>query len=77
MRRSAQDVGDVLWRGDQYTKRYKLGQLLSTLTRNFLLMTATPHNGKEEDSQLFMALLDGDRFEDRFRDDFTWRMSRI
>ena len=40
----------------------------STLTRHFLLMTATPHNGKEEDFQLFMALLDGDRFEGRFRD---------
>src|SRR5436190_14513757 len=51
-----------------YTKRYKLGQLLSTLTRHFLLMTATPHNGKEEDFQLFMALLDGDRFEGKFRD---------
>jgi superfamily II DNA or RNA helicase len=52
----------------KYTKRYHLGQLLSGLTRNFLLMTATPHNGKEEDFQLFMALLDGDRFEGRFRD---------
>src|SRR5437763_1551654 len=31
-------------------------------------MTATPHIGKEEDFQLFMALLDGDRFEGRFRD---------
>ena len=31
-------------------------------------MTATPHNGKEEDFQLFMALIDGDRFEGRFRD---------
>ncbi len=51
----------------KYTKRYRLGQLLSTLTRHFLLMTATPHNGKEEDFQLFMALLDGDRFEGRFR----------
>ena len=50
------------------TKRYKLGKLLSTLTRHFLLMTATPHSGKEEDFQLFMALLDGDRFEGRFRD---------
>ncbi len=50
------------------TKRYKLGKLLSTLTRHFLLMTATPHNGKEADFQLFMALLDGDRFEGRFRD---------
>ncbi len=52
----------------RYTKRYRLGQLLSSLTRHFLLMTATPHNGKEEDFQLFMALLDGDRFEGRFRD---------
>lgn len=51
-----------------FTKRYRLGQLLSTLTRHFLLMTATPHNGKEEDFQLFLALLDGDRFEGRFRD---------
>jgi SNF2 family DNA or RNA helicase len=52
----------------KFTKRYKLGQLLSGLTRHFLLMTATPHNGKEEDFQLFLALLDGDRFEGRFRD---------
>ncbi len=52
----------------RYTKRYRLGQLLSTLTRHFLLLTATPHNGKEEDFQLFMALLDSDRFEGRFRD---------
>ena len=50
------------------TKRYKLGKLLSSLTRHFLLMTATPHNGKEEDFQLFLALLDSDRFEGRFRD---------
>ena len=52
----------------KYTKRYRLGQLLSRLTRHFLLMTATPHNGKEDDFQLFLALLDGDRFEGRFRD---------
>ncbi|MCY4578416.1 MAG: helicase-related protein [Chloroflexi bacterium] len=51
-----------------YTKRYRLGRLLSNLTRHFLLMTATPHNGKETDFQLFMALLDSDRFEGRFRD---------
>lgn len=50
------------------TKRHKLGKLLSQLTRHFLLLTATPHNGKEEDFQLFMSLLDGDRFEGRFRD---------
>jgi superfamily II DNA or RNA helicase len=52
----------------KYTKRYRLGQVLSGQTRHFLLMTATPHNGKEEDFQLFMALLDGDRFEGKFRD---------
>ena len=52
----------------KYTKRYQLGQMLSQLTRHFLLMTATPHNGKETDFQLFLALLDGDRFEGRFRD---------
>jgi superfamily II DNA or RNA helicase len=52
----------------KYTKRYHLGQKLSGLTRNFLLMTATPHNGKEADFQLFMALLDGDRFEGKFRE---------
>jgi superfamily II DNA or RNA helicase len=49
------------------TKRYKLGKLLSGLTRNFLLLTATPHNGKDEDFQLFLQLLDEDRFEGRFR----------
>ncbi len=52
----------------KYTKRYRLGRLLSGLTRHFLLMTATPHNGREEDFQLFLALLDEDRFEGRFRD---------
>jgi len=50
------------------TKRYKLGKVLAGITRHFLLLTATPHNGKEEDFQLFLALLDGDRFEGRFRD---------
>lgn len=50
------------------TKRYLLGEHLSQLTRHFLLMTATPHNGKEADFQLFLALLDGDRFEGKFRD---------
>ena len=50
------------------TKRYNLGLLLGKKCRNFLLLTATPHGGIEEDFQLFMALLDGDRFEGRFRD---------
>lgn len=52
----------------KYTKRYRLGQLLSGISRHFLLLTATPHNGKEADFQLFMALLDGDRFEFVARD---------
>jgi SNF2 family DNA or RNA helicase len=49
------------------TKRYKLGRLLGSLARHFLLMTATPHSGKPEDFQLFMALLDPDRFEGKPR----------
>ncbi len=51
-----------------YTKRYHLGEKLSARTRHFLLLTATPHNGKETDFQLFMALLDPDRFEGRYRE---------
>lgn len=45
------------------TRRYRLGELLRDHTRNLLLMTATPHNGKEADFQEFMKLLDRDRFE--------------
>jgi hypothetical protein len=35
----------------KYTKRYRLGQVVSMLTRHFLLLTATPHNGKEADAR--------------------------
>jgi len=49
------------------TKRYRLGKRLGEIARNFLLMTATPHNGRPEDFQLFMALIDGDRFAGKFR----------
>lgn len=45
------------------TKRFLLGELLGQTTRHLLLMTATPHSGKEEDFQLFLTLLDRDRFE--------------
>ncbi len=31
-------------------------------------MTATPHNGKDEDFHVFLALLDGDRFQGKYRD---------
>ncbi|WP_373510759.1 DEAD/DEAH box helicase, partial [Thiocapsa sp.] len=50
------------------TKRFKLGKLLGSLTRHFLLMTATPHNGKEEDFQIWLSLLDSDRFYGKFRE---------
>ncbi len=58
------------WYGSKIneTKRFKLGKLLGSITRHFLLMTATPHNGKEEDFQLFLSLLDSDRFYGKFRD---------
>ncbi|MFI0848416.1 helicase-related protein [Mesorhizobium sp. IMUNJ 23232] len=52
----------------KYTKRFQLGRLLGRNTRHLLLMTATPHNGKDEDFQLFMSLLDNDRFEGAYRE---------
>ncbi len=67
----AHKMGASFFGGEiKYTKRYQLGRELSKpqVTRHFLMLTATPHNGKEEDFQLFMALLDSDRFEGRFRD---------
>jgi hypothetical protein len=58
-----------IWSGEvKRTKRYELGRKLSDQARHFLLMTATPHSGKEEDFQLFMALIDSDRFSDHPRD---------
>lgn len=60
----AHKMSATMWGNDiKYTKRYLLGRLLSGITRHFLLLTATPHNGKEEDFQLFMSLVDPDRFE--------------
>ncbi|MDO4645388.1 MAG: helicase-related protein [Propionibacteriaceae bacterium] len=57
------------WAGEiDETKRFRLGRLLSETAHNVLLMTATPHAGKEEDFQLFMSLLDRDRFEGQFRE---------
>ncbi|MEA3640627.1 MAG: helicase-related protein [Lamprobacter sp.] len=50
------------------TKRFQLGELLGSISRHFLLMTATPHNGKEEDFQIWLSLLDGDRFYGKFRE---------
>jgi SNF2 family DNA or RNA helicase len=58
------------WFGQELkeTKRFQLGKLLRGVTRNLLLMTATPHAGKEEDFQAFLSLLDEDRFEGRPRE---------
>lgn len=50
------------------TQRYQFAEKLGKQTRHLLLMTATPHNGKEADFQLFMSLLDADRFYGKFRD---------
>jgi superfamily II DNA or RNA helicase len=50
------------------TRRFTLAEKLGARTRHLLLMTATPHNGKEEDFQLFLSLLDADRFYGKFRD---------
>ena len=49
------------------TKRFQLGELLGDIARHLLLMTATPHSGKEEDFQLFLTLLDRDRFEGKYQ----------
>ncbi len=50
------------------TARYHLGELLGEQSNHLLLMTATPHRGKDEDFQLFMGLLDGDRFTGKPRE---------
>lgn len=60
----AHKMSATVWGGEiKYTKRFQLGRLLSSITRHFLLLTATPHNGKDEDFHLFMSLIDPDRFE--------------
>ena len=50
------------------TGRFQLAEKLGARTRHLLLMSATPHNGKEEDFQLFLSLLDSDRFYGKFRE---------
>ena len=64
----AHKMSATVWGGEvKYTRRFQLGRLLSNITRHFLLLTATPHNGKEEDFHLFMSLIDPDRFEGSVR----------
>ncbi|MFD2717034.1 DEAD/DEAH box helicase, partial [Tistrella mobilis] len=50
------------------TARFRFAENLGAHVRHLLLMTATPHNGKEADFQLFLSLLDSDRFYGKFRD---------
>ncbi len=60
----AHKMSATVWGNEvKYTKRFLLGRELSDITRHFLLLTATPHNGKEKEFQLFMSLIDPDRFE--------------
>ena len=49
------------------SQRFELGEVLRDRTRHFLLLTATPHNGKPEDFMAFMSLLDPERFGGRLR----------
>ncbi len=59
----AHKMSATVWGGEvTYTKRFQLGRMLSDITRHFLLLTATPHNGKEEDFHLFLSLVDPERF---------------
>ena len=60
---SAHRYGDELRR----TKRFVLGETLRECTRHLLLLTATPHNGKNEDFLAFMTLIDPERFAGRLR----------
>ena len=50
------------------TKRYQLGELLGRHHPAPAADDRDAARGKEEDFQLFMALLDADRFEGRLRD---------
>ena len=49
------------------TKRFDLGEALRERTRHLLLLTATPHNGKDDDFLAFMTLVDPDIFEGQLR----------
>lgn len=50
------------------TGRFTFAEKLGARTRHLLLMSATPHNGRDEDFQLFLSLLDSDRFYGKIRE---------
>jgi superfamily II DNA or RNA helicase len=60
---SARRYGDEVKR----TLRYQLGEILRERARNLLLLTATPHNGSNDDFMLFMELIEPDVFGGRLR----------
>lgn len=49
------------------TQRFRFAEKMRDNTNHLLLMTATPHNGKEEDFQMFLSLLDSERFAGKSR----------
>ena len=55
---SAHQYGDEM----RKTKRFILGEVLRDRARHLLLLSATPHNGKNEDFLAFMTLIDPERF---------------
>jgi len=66
-------------RKTEKTKRYLLAEQFAQHTRHFLLMTATPHSGNNDNFQLFMSLLDKDRFygKNETRSDTSDMMRRM
>ncbi len=57
------------WNGKRHdpTQRRRFASAVAAAARDVLLMTATPHNGTEENFQAFLQLLDADRFEGKYR----------
>ena len=47
------------------TSRYRLGELLGSISHHMLFLTATPHRGKPENFRLLLKLLEPDLFSDR------------
>ncbi|KLR61147.1 helicase family protein [Actinobacteria bacterium IMCC26207] len=62
---SAHQYGNEL----RKTKRFVLGEVLRDRARHLLLLSATPHNGKNEDFLAFMTLIDPERFAGQLRND--------
>jgi superfamily II DNA or RNA helicase len=49
----------------KYTDRFRLGRVLSESSKNFLLLTATPHDGKPDDFRLLMSLIDKEKYQEK------------